>query len=211
MFTGIIEETARIKEITKKRSSYFLGIRLENKLENIEKGQSIAVNGACLTVIKHSENELFFEMVPETFSRTSLKRLKKGDIVNIERALRVSSRIEGHFVLGHIDTVGKIVSIGKFPRFYVDLSISGMQGGYVVEKGSIAVDGISLTVGDVSEKGLRVYVIPHTFEKTNIKYKKINDPVNIEYDVLRKYIEKSDGKKPESYITEGFLAEKGFI
>ncbi|MDE1811062.1 MAG: riboflavin synthase, partial [Candidatus Micrarchaeota archaeon] len=154
-------------------------------------GDSLAVNGTCLTVRKLANGNAEFEMIGETMKRTSLGSLKAGGRVNVERSLRSDGRIEGHFVLGHVDGVGQITGIRKMKN-QVDIAIripSGLAR-YVVEKGSITVEGISLTVVGIKGSSLTISLIPHTMEITNMAYKRIGDKVNIEADILAKYIAK---------------------
>ena len=152
-------------------------------------GQSVALNGVCLSVTKISKNKCSFEMIDETIKKTDLGNLKVGGIVNIERSLKVGDRMEGHFVLGHVDGVGIIKKIEKKPKeVKLWFEIPKKLSKYVVKKGSIALDGISLTVVDVKKNNASVCLIPHTMNVTNFNSKKISDKINIETDILGKYI-----------------------
>lgn len=192
MFTGIVEGIGKVKKITKatkNRSAIQMVVDLGKHGRGLKIGQSVALNGVCLTVTKLSKTGSTFEMIEETTKKTDLGNLKVGGIVNIERSLKAGDRLEGHFVLGHVDGVGIIKKIEKKPKevqvwFEVPKSLSK----YVVKKGSIAMDGISLTVVDVKKNLASVCLIPHTIEVTNFKTKNIGDKVNIETDILGKYI-----------------------
>ena len=206
MFTGIIEKTATIKNLTRKQSTCRLTIYIKKDLDSVKKGDSISVNGACLTVVDIRKNHLTFDIMHETFRNTSFSHSKSNDIVNIERSLEWKSRLDGHFVLGHVDSVQKIKTIKKNARPYVEVAISPDDKTHVVRKGSIAIEGISLTIGEVYKDRIRVYIIPYTLQNTNLKYKKTGDWVNIEFDILGKYAHKSP-----QVLTEEFLKNKGFI
>ena len=192
MFTGIVEGIGKVKKIskaTKNRSAIQMIVDLGKHGKDLKTGQSVALNGVCLTVTKLSKTECTFEMIEETTKKTDLGNLKLGGIVNIERSLKVGDRLEGHFVLGHVDGVGIIKKIQKKPKevqiwFEVPKNLSK----YVVKKGSIAIDGISLTVVEIKNNLASVCLIPHTIQVTNFKTKNIGDKVNIETDILGKYI-----------------------
>lgn len=192
MFTGIVEGLGVVEKInqdTKNRSAYQVTIDLGVHAKGLKVGQSVALNGVCLSVTKISKNKCDFEMIDETIKKTDLGNLKKGSIVNIERSLRVGARMEGHFVLGHVDGVAMIKKIEKKPKeVKVWFEIPKKLAKFVVEKGSIAVDGISLTVVDVTKNMASVCLIPHTVKVTNFQSKKVGDKVNIETDILGKYI-----------------------
>ncbi len=192
MFTGIVEGIGKVKKIskaTKNRSAIQMLVDLGKYGKGLKIGQSVALNGVCLTVTKLSKTGCTFEMIEETTKKTDLGNLKPGGIVNIERSLKAGDRLEGHFVLGHVDGVGIIKKVQKKPKevkvwFEVPKNLSK----YVVKKGSIAIDGISLTVVDLQKNLASVCIIPHTIEVTNFKTKHIGDKVNIETDILGKYI-----------------------
>ena len=192
LFTGIVEGIGKVKKITKatkNRSAIQMIVDLGKHRRGLKTGQSIALNGVCLTVTKLSKTECTFEMIEETTKKTDLGNLKVGGIVNIERSLKAGDRLEGHFVLGHVDGVGVIKKIEKKPKeVQVWFEVPKPLSKYVVKKGSIAMDGISLTVVDVKKNLASVCLIPHTIEITNFKTKKIGDKVNIETDILGKYI-----------------------
>ena len=190
VFTGIVEGTGKVKKIgkTKTRSAVGMSIDLGVHSKGLKTGQSVALDGVCLTVIKRVGNTCSFEMIDETAKNTSLGLLKTGDLLNIERSVKAGSRMEGHFVLGHVDGTGIIRDIVKEPgQVRVRFDIPKPLAKFVVKKGSIAVDGISLTVSELKGTKASVYLIPHTISATNFRYKKAGDVVNIETDILGKY------------------------
>ena len=196
MFTGIIEGTGIVKSISKiKTANRVADMRIEIDLGKLRSGlrvgDSVSVNGTCLTATSILKNTVFFEVVKETTKRTSLGLLKAGDLVNLERSLRINDRIEGHIVLGHIDGVGKIEEIVKIPsETKIWISVNKQTAGLLVPKGSIAVDGISFTIVDVTNDLFSVALVPHTLSVTTFKSKKKGDKVNIEVDILSKYVAK---------------------
>ena len=194
MFTGIIKGTGTIKSITgsKRTSSSDRRIRLElgRVGKGLKIGDSVSVNGTCLTVIILKKTAAEFEIVKETMDRTTLGSLKDGDSVNIERSLKLSDRFEGHIVLGHVDGVGEISDVIKFPaeiKMWIRVKGKEMMK-YLVPKGSVTVDGISLTVVDVGKNKFSVALVPHTVSKTTIGTKVRGDTVNLEFDILSKYL-----------------------
>ena len=192
MFTGIVEGVRtvnKISKITKNRSAIEMTIDLGKQVKGLKIGQSVALNGVCLTATKISKSKCIFEMIEETTKKTDLGNLKVGGVVNIERSLKAGDRLEGHFVLGHVDGVGVIKKIVKKPKeVQVYFEVPKSLAKYVVKKGSIAIDGISLTVVDIKKTLASVSLIPHTIEITNFHTKKVGDKVNIETDILGKYI-----------------------
>jgi len=192
MFTGIIVGTGKVTKLdqkTKNRSAIQMTINLGKYANGLKIGQSVAINGVCLSATKISKNNCVFEMIDETTKKTDLGNVKTGSTVNIERSLKVGDRLEGHFVLGHIDGVATITKIEKKPKeVKIWFKIPKKLTKYVVKKGSIALDGISLTLVDVKKDVASVCLIPHTINVTNFKSKKIGDKLNIETDVLGKYI-----------------------
>ena len=192
MFTGIITGTGEITKIDRKtgnRSAIKVSVDLGNNSKGLKIGQSVALNGVCLSATKISKNICNFEMIDETMKKTDLGNLKVGNLINIERSLKVGERLEGHFVLGHVDGVVVITKMEKKPKeVKVWFKIPKKLVKYVVQKGSIALDGISLTVVDAKKDLVSVCLIPHTIQITNFKNKKVGDKLNIETDVLGKYI-----------------------
>jgi len=191
MFTGIIEEKASIKRLTNNDSYVQIDIYAPAILKDVQEGDSISVNGICLTATQLTDQTFTADIMNETLNRTSLKGLCSHDEVNVERSMQLSDRFGGHIVSGHIDGVGEITSIQKdgTSYWYRIKTISPILQ-YIVEKGSVALDGISLTVAVVDDQSFQVSVIPHTFEYTNFKSKNVGDTVNIENDLFAKYIEK---------------------
>jgi len=192
MFTGIIVGTGKVTKLdqkTKNRSAIQMTVNLGKYAKGLKIGQSVAINGVCLSATKISNNNCVFEMIDETTKKTDLGNVKAGSTVNIERSLKVGDRLEGHFVLGHIDGVATITKIEKKPKeVKIWFRIPKKLTKYVVKKGSIALDGISLTLVDVKKDVASVCLIPHTINVTNFKSKKIGDKLNIETDVLGKYV-----------------------
>lgn len=213
MFTGIIERTGLVKNISKRYNTYQLTVDIGKYLGAVKKGDSISVNGVCLTAVDIRKNQLVFDLMEETFTNTSFRYIKNRDMVNIERSLGWQSRLEGHFVLGHVDGTRKIKTIRKEVHPYIDISIVPDDKIYIVEKGSIAIEGISLTIAEVYASYFRVYIIPYTLANTNLKYKKTGDQVNIEFDILGKYIHNRESYKNNKLplVTKGLLESKGFI
>jgi len=195
MFTGIIEETGTIEVISPSAEGIRLVVRAKVCAKDVRLGDSIAVNGCCLTVVaakaaKGGGKGLEFDLLQETWDRTSLSRATVGSAVNLERALAAGARLGGHFVTGHVDGTGKII---RWERNGQD-HVLGIQAPaailrHVITKGSIAVDGISLTVGTVTRTGFTLWIIPHTFAVTALRERKVGDPVNLEGDLLGKYVE----------------------
>lgn len=209
MFTGIVEEIGHINSV----NNDSISVSCKKILEDINIGDSIAVDGVCLTVTSYNVTSFNADVSYETMRVTKLGDLQINDSVNLERAMLATSRFGGHIVSGHIDCVGKIIDINKNGNFYeLNVSIPDGNSQYFIKKGSITIDGISLTIYDLTENSIKVAVIPHTFENTNLKTLKSNSFVNIEFDILGKYVEKkllmNDNK---SNITERFLQENGFM
>ncbi len=191
MFTGIIEECGRVKSLTISGSSGKIIIGAFKVLEGTNIGDSIAVNGVCLTVTDIGRNEFTADIMAETARRSSLSKLKPGESVNLERAMSANGRFGGHIVSGHIDGTGTIVSkIEEENAVWVQISTSSAILRLIVEKGSIAIDGISLTVAKVSESDFSVSIIPHTAKETTLLNKKSGDIVNLENDIIGKYVER---------------------
>ncbi len=192
MFTGIVEGIGKVENIsknTKNRSAIQMTVNLGKYGKGLKIGQSVALNGVCLTATKLSKSSCTFEMIEETTKKTDLGNLKVGGIVNIERSLRAGDTLEGHFVLGHVDGVGTIKKIlKKSKEVQIWFEVPKKLSKYVVKKGSIAIDGISFTVVDIKNTLASVSVIPHTIEVTNFRTKKVGDKLNIETDILGKYI-----------------------
>lgn len=215
MFTGLIEEVGEIENIHYGNISCVLTIKCRAVLENTKIGDSIAVNGVCLTVTSMGSGYYTADVMAETLKRSSLGQLSHGAKVNLERAMPADGRFGGHIVSGHIDGTGKICDIEKEDNaVWYTVSAEGSILRYIVEKGSIAIDGISLTVAYVDDKCFKVSTIPHTRDVTSLSERKCGDIVNLECDVIGKYVEKmlqpSDSNNRESRITEEFLKKYGF-
>lgn len=218
MFTGIIEGSGSIFEKRPAGGGMVFGIEAGFDLTEPEEGESIAVNGVCLTAREIAGRRFLVDVSPESLERTNLGKVAVGNTVNLERALRLSDRLGGHLVSGHVDAVAQILSrkpLGDFVLFTFE--VPGGLGRYIIEKGSITIDGISLTVNSVDERIFSVSIIPHTLEITTLGSLGQGDQVNIEVDLIGKYVEKLLSVKPEGGETPGgsmnpaFLAEHGFI
>jgi len=191
MFTGIIEEVGKIASVDDSTEFRTLRISANGILEGVSTGASIAVNGVCLTVRQHDSTSFTAELSSETLDRTSLKGLAAGSVVNLERPMRADGRFGGHMVQGHVDGVGKIHGFTRDgDNWNLRIEFPGTAIRYIVEKGSIAVDGISLTVAAVKPPVLDIAIIPHTFENTNLKRAAAGDTVNLEFDIIAKYVER---------------------
>ncbi len=206
MFTGITEDIGKVINITNSQ------LEIETCLDDIKIGDSVAVNGVCLTVVKISDNKISFDYSPTTSDITNISLLKKNAVVNLERALTLKTRLGGHIVSGHIDTNTTIIDIKKEDRFYfIFFKINEDIKKYIVKKGFISIDGISLTVAQNDNEKFSVTMIPETFNKTIFHTRKIGDIVNIELDVLAKYVEHIlNNKNNKKEITFDFLKENGF-
>ncbi len=205
MFTGLIEDIGTIKKIDSSKLS------IETSLKDIKIGDSIAVNGVCLTAVSLDGGGFTADYSPQTDKVTTLSSLKSGSKVNLERALQLSSRLGGHIVSGHVDGIAKIKKIEKKGSFFhISFFCAKEILHYCVNKGSVAIDGISLTIADVFNDGFDVFIIPETINNTILKFKKAGDEVNIETDILGKYVEKFTGKK-DNAITLDMLKGNGFI
>lgn len=216
MFTGIIEQTGIVESLYKKSDIYCLSVCIRKTGQNPEllrEGDSVAVNGACLTVVGIKKKCILFDVMEETFNNTAFRQIKKEEPVNLERALKREGRLEGHFVLGHVDGARKISSIGKESNPYLEIELHPADSAYVIEKGSVAIDGISLTIARKKGNKVQMRIIPHTLANTNLKHKKAGGLVNVEFDILGKYIlnKTADEKMKVPRITETLLREKGFI
>lgn len=208
MFTGIIEELGKIQTVTQNK----ITVLTKTVLEGTKLGDSIAVNGVCLTVTGINANGFDADVSPETMRVTALDELRTGSLVNLERAVQVGSRLGGHIVSGHVDGLGRCKTLRKEGDFYnLVIEIPKELSKYAAKKGSITVNGISLTIADTDNNIITIAVIPHTFENTNLRILKIGDFVNIETDILAKYVEKilSTGDN-KSGISMEFLTEHGF-
>lgn len=214
MFTGIIEEIGTVEEIKRQGISAVIKIKCSKVLEGTKEGDSIAVNGICLTVTQKENTGFQADVMTETMHRSSLSEVQVKDKVNLERAMAADGRFGGHIVSGHIDGVGTITEIrSEENAVWYTIEAEEKILHYIVEKGSVAVDGISLTVARTTESRFQVSVIPHTRKETNLTEKKVGSKVNLECDVIGKYVERFCQRKQENQknsITEQFLQEHGF-
>lgn len=217
MFTGIVEEVGTIAEIKRGQHSATLGIKAEKVLEDLKIGDSVAVNGICLTATSVLSNGFTADVMHETLNRSSLSKLSRGSRVNLERAMPANGRFGGHIVSGHVDGVGTIVNIMRDDTaIWYTIKAESSILRYIVEKGSITVDGVSLTVARVGESEFSISAIPHTVSVTVLGQKKTGDIVNLENDIIGKYIEKllspktDSDKNEKSGITRELLSQYGF-
>ena len=215
MFTGIIEEVGKVKSVQISSSPAAIEIEAARVLESLEPGDSVAVNGTCLTVRTKKKRSFQAELSQETLVRTNLGQLPPGNRVKLERALLPTTRLGGHFVQGHIDGVATVLTIESENGFaFYRFSLPSPIKPYVVEKGSIAVDGISLTVSKLEGDSFQVAIIPHTLENTNLGERRIGDLVNLECDVLAKYVESllshAANLEKRSGLTVEYLKERGY-
>ena len=191
MFTGIVEEAGIVENIRTGRRSTELTVRALKIGRSLRIGNSVAINGACLTVVGKRGNILKFDVLVETLRRTNLEFVRSGSLVNLERPIRADARLDGHFVLGHVDARGRVRRFEQQGNDYVlEIEAPASVMRYIVEKGSVAVDGISLTVAGVGRNWFRIWIIPHTREVTDLQLCRAGDPVNLEADILGKYVDR---------------------
>ena len=211
IFTGIIEEVGRLADIKKEKDLYTLKVSCKKVLEGTKKGDSIATNGVCLTVTELGDEYYKAEVMVETINSTNFKNLSSGEALNLERALSPSKRLDGHIVQGHVDGVGEIINILKRGHEIVyRIKFDSDNFKYIAEKGSIALDGISLTVSKVGENYFEVSIIPTTIADTNLERKNLGEKINIETDIIGRYVYNFINAKETSKITKNFLIENGF-
>lgn len=191
MFTGLVEEKGILKEKIPTGDGFQFEIQAEKVLDDLTIGSSIAVNGCCLTVVKRTEKTFSVDTIEETLNKTNLGVLKQGEKVNLERPLKADARLGGHFVLGHIDTTGRIEEIKELSNsHWMTISFPERFKQYLIYVGSVAIDGVSMTVAELKDNKFSVGIIPHTWKETIFSDKKIGDTVNLEFDVLGKYVER---------------------
>ena len=220
MFTGIIEGLGTITKIRSSGQGKRLTIEADYPLDHAKIGDSIAVSGACLTAVMIEGKSFEVDVSPETLSKTTFGKAKIGDRVNLERALRLSDRIDGHLVSGHIDGIGSVKNIKTLGNaIIITFEVPESLSRYMIKKGSVAVDGISLTINNCDHDNFEVSIIPHTAKLTSIGFKKIGDHVNIETDMIGKYVERfirnnnddEEQKARKPSIDKQFLAKSGFL
>ena len=212
MFTGLIEDIGNIVKLERSGEGALVVVSHTAVLDDLKLGDSVAVDGVCLTLTDLNSLSFSAEASAETIRRTTLDTKKPHEQVNLERALRLNDRLGGHLVTGHVDEVGTIVSIipeGSSKK--ITITVSPKTTRYVVEKGSVTVDGISLTVNEVRDDRFSVNIIPHTASQTTLTAKRTGDKVNIETDIIGKYLERLVDKKPQGKLDAHFLAEHGFL
>lgn len=215
MFTGIIEEIGTILAVKSSPNSLQLSIRCSKVLSDVKKGDSLAVNGVCLTVSDFSSNQFTADVMPETVNATTLRTLRAGSLVNLERAMEANGRFGGHFVSGHVDNTGEIVSVQhRGNAVYMEISIASELLKYIIPKGSVTVDGTSLTVFGVAASRFIISLIPVTQADSVIGRKRIGDRVNVECDMLAKYMERlliTNKRSSSSALTMDHLVANGFL
>ncbi|NQT46598.1 MAG: riboflavin synthase [Candidatus Omnitrophica bacterium] len=211
MFTGIVEKRGKVIEICKKGNCHTLKVSADELRGDICIGESISVNGVCLTVTKTDKGNLSFDVMGQTMNETTLRNLSKGNEVNLERALKVGDRMGGHFVTGHIDCLGKIVRCQETKDgLKIDIMIPSQLRKFIIKRGSVALDGVSLTVAEKSLDSFTVFIIPHTASLTGIGAKRSGSEINVELDMLGKYALGERSTESHSAITASFLKEHGF-
>lgn len=216
MFTGIIEEVGTIEQIKPSGEAIVMTIQSKKLLTDVNLGDSIAVNGVCLTVTSFDSQRFTVDLMPETVRNTSLRQLKRGSKVNLERAMAAGGRFGGHFVSGHVDGIGEIVKKQRQDNaIYYEIKVSEEIRKYIILKGSVAIDGTSLTVFKVTEDAFMISIIPHTLSETIIGIKEPGDIVNVECDMVGKYIEqfieqRFTNQKSNTTLTASFLEDHGF-
>lgn len=214
MFTGIIEHLGKVKQVKLQASSAIIVVDVGPLSDDVNPGNSIAINGACLTVTQIKDSEVYFDVSTETLSKTTIGGLKTSDNVNIERSLKMGDKLGGHFVTGHVDGVGVINKVENEPgQCTVWFSVSEELTNMMIKKGSVAVDGISLTIVEIREGLFSVALIPYTLEATTLGFKKAGQKVNIETDMLGKWVKRilTVNESTTSGITEDLLKKKGFM
>lgn len=213
MFTGLIEDTGRVVGFDRSGRAGLLRVKSSLPLDEIAIGDSVAVNGACLTVTRKLDGVLTFDVSPESLSATTLGSLISGSMVNLERALRLGDRMGGHIVTGHVDCIGHLARMVETSQHHVlEFTLPSESARYLVAKGSVTINGISLTVNTVTQKGFSVTIIPHTLEHTTLHTLRPGDQVNIETDIIGKYVERlTQPWKGSSGLTMKSLAENGFL
>ncbi|MDO4178682.1 MAG: riboflavin synthase [Phascolarctobacterium sp.] len=215
MFTGLVAELGCVKKLSRFGESYHLTVEAKKVMANLKIGDSMATNGVCLTVVQMTEHEFTVDVMPETARLTNIGMLKAGDKVNLERTLRPIDGLDGHIVSGHVEGLGTIISekadgIAKVVTFEAPVKLLK----YIIPKGSITIDGISLTVTKVTDLSFSVSLIPHTAKETTLGFKTVGDKVNLETDIIGKYVERMlnwDKKSSNTDIDKNFLFENGFM
>jgi len=214
MFTGIVEEVGRVTRIEQRGENRRITVAAANIAKELKTGDSIAVSGVCLTALDIGPGSFCADLAPETWARTSFSRMHEGALVNLELPMKADGRFGGHIVQGHVDGVGKLVALERIAdseNWWLRIELPGDVEKYTVYKGSISIEGISLTVAKLEGRSCTVAIIPHTVEMTNLNSLRPGDPVNLEADLIAKYVEKMMGRDPaESAFTVEELVQQGF-
>jgi len=214
MFTGIVEEIGKIEKITPIAGGFTLQIKAEKVIEELAVNDSVCIDGVCLTVTKFDKNSFLVDAVGATLEKTTFNQIKADTLVNLERSVRLNDRLGGHLVQGHVNGIGTISEIKKLGENYlVKVIVPQELEKYLIKEGSIAINGISLTIAEMNNNEISLSIIPHTWQKTNLKVKKVNDNVNVEIDILAKYVEKLLTKENNSsgrIISESWLKDIGY-
>jgi len=214
MFTGIIEEVGRVTSIKQQKGTRRLTVAAEKLVQELKKGDSIAVSGVCLTAVDITPSTVTFDLADETWQRTSFSRMHEGALVNLELPMRADGRFGGHIVQGHVDGTGEFIALDRIPGaddYWLHIRTPTDLARYVIYKGSLSIEGISLTVARMEGTEVTVAIIPHTWEMTNLRSLKAGDPVNLETDMIAKYVEKMmKGESANSPLTLERLVQQGF-
>ncbi|MGO9124633.1 MAG: riboflavin synthase [Terriglobales bacterium] len=213
MFTGIIEEVGRVTQIAQGSGTRGLTVSCKQLVKELHKGGSIAVSGVCLTAVEITPESVGFDLAEETWRRTSFSRIQEGASVNLELPMRADGRFDGHIVQGHVDGTGKLLALDQIEDaddYWLRIEIPQELARYVISKGSLSIEGISLTVAKIAGTQVTVAIIPHTIAATNLKSLRPGDAVNLEVDMIAKYVEKMMGERAGSSITLERLVEEGF-
>jgi riboflavin synthase len=214
MFTGIVEEVGRVTRIEQRGENRRITIAAANVTNELKTGDSIAVSGVCLTALDIKPGSFCADLAPETWERTSFSRMHEGALVNLELPMKADGRFGGHIVQGHVDGVGKLIVLDRIAdseNWWLQIELPGEVEKYTVYKGSISIEGISLTVAKLEGRSCTVAIIPHTVEMTNLNSLRPGDPVNLEADLIAKYVEKMMGREPaEGALTVEELVQQGF-
>ena len=214
MFTGIIEEVGKVTSIREERGTRRLTVSASQLLKELKPGDSIAVSGVCLTAVGISHKSVTFDLADETWNRTSFSRMHEGALVNLELPMRADGRFGGHVVQGHVDGTGEFLALDRIPGaedYWLHIRIPAELARYVIFKGSLSIEGISLTVAKIEGTEVTVAIIPHTSEMTNLRSLKPGNPINLEVDMIAKYVEKMmKGESENSPITVERLVQQGF-
>jgi len=214
MFTGIIEEVGQVTGIRQERGTRRLTVAAAKLVKELEKGDSIAVSGVCLTAVDITPSSVTFDLADETWQLTSFARMQKGALVNLELPMRADGRFGGHIVQGHVDGTGEFLALDRIPGaddYWLHIRIPADLARYVIYKGSLSIEGISLTVAGIEGTEVTVAIIPHTCEMTNLRSLRAGDPINLETDMIAKYVEKMmKGESANSPLTLEKLVKQGF-